>query len=89
MKFFISILVVLFGLFQIITSKFKKNTRNYRKIASDPSYNPLPKSWESGSRNAFGGGHNLKKYKNYSSKLNHYHTYQDTTAQLRKVVNGQ
>ena len=64
MKFFISILVVLFGLFQIITSKFKKNTRNYRKIASDPSYNPLPKSWESGSRNAFGGGHNLKKYKN-------------------------
>ena len=88
MKFFILLLVALFGLFQIINSKLRKNSRNYRKIPADPSLNPLPKLWATGPRNAYGGGHNLDKYKKYSSKLAHYHNYHDTTAQLRKVVTG-
>ena len=89
MKFFISLLVVLFGLFQIISSKLtKKNSGNYRKIPADPSLNPLPRLYATGPRNAYGGGHNLDKYKRYSSKLAHYHNYKDTTAQLRKVVLG-
>lgn len=87
MKFSISIFVTLFGLFQITNSKLKKNSR-HRKIPEDPSYNPLPKQWDTGAKNGYGGGHNLKKYQNYQSKLHHTHTYQDTTAQLNQVANG-
>ncbi len=89
MKFFNSLLLSLFAIFNLInmiSSKLRK--RNYRKITSDPSYNPLPKNYESGPVNSFGGGHNLNKYKAYSSKLANYHNYHDTTAQLRKTVTG-
>lgn len=85
MKFIIA-LFALFQLISLITSKLSK--RNYRKIPADPSLNPLPRLWATGPRNAYGGGHNLDKYKKYSSKLAHYHNYHDTTAQLRKVVTG-
>lgn len=89
MKFNKSILFFLCALFQLISlisSKTKK--RNFRKIPADPSLNPLPRLWATGPRNAYGGGHNLDKYKRYASRLAHYHNYHDTTAQLRKVVTG-
>ena len=94
MKFFNSLLLALFGLFQLISlisSKLRKSSKakdNHRKIPSDPSLNPLKENWATGPRHAFGGGQNLDKYKHYSSKLAHYHNYHDTTAQLRKVVTG-
>ncbi len=89
MKFFNKVLITLFALLNlisIISSKFRK--RNYSKISTDPSYNPLPKNWSTGPRNAFGGGHNYNKYKHYSSRLANYHNYHDTTAQLRHIVKG-
>lgn len=85
MKFFITLLLALFGLFQIISSKLRKH---HRKIPADPSLNPLPKIWATGPKNAFGGGHNLNKYKKYASRLASYHNYYDTTAQLRHAVTG-
>ena len=88
MKFFKSLftLLALFEIISLISSKLRK--RNHRKIPSDPSFNPLPANYQTGPLNAFGGGHNLQKYKAYSSKLVHNHNYHDTSAQLRTVVTG-
>ena len=96
MKFFNLLLLTFLGLFKLMTSKSSKkaNTRkdpsqanrNYRKVAPDPSYNPLPSSYQTGPRNNFGGGHNHHKYKAYNPKLANYHNYHDTTEQLKARV---
>ena len=90
MKFSQLLLFTILGLLKFITGsnlqKNKKNpsqgTRNYRKVAADPSLNPLPSSWETGPRNNFGGGHNHEKYQSYSGKLANHNQYHDTTRQL-------
>jgi hypothetical protein len=94
-KLFILSVVALFNLISLISSKkakAKKNypsssSRNYRKIAPNPSFNPLPKTWNTGPLNNFGGVHNHDKYKAYTSKLVGYHTYRDTTKELEARVN--
>lgn len=92
MKFFNKLILTIFGLFQLISlvsSKTKnRSKRNFRKIPEDPSHNPLPANWATGPRHAFGGGHNLEKYKHYTSKLAHFHNYHNTTPQLRSMVTG-
>lgn len=93
MKFFNLLLLTILGLFKIFSAKNAKakkhpsqGTRNYRKVAPDPSYNPLPNSWQTGPRNNFGGGHNAKKYGSYSSRIADYHQYHDSTQQLKNRV---
>lgn len=92
MKFSKLLILSIFGFFyllNLVVSKLKKakkhssdSTRNYRKVAADPSYNPLPASYETGPRHNFGGGHNHKKYRHYTEKLAQYHNYHDTTQQM-------
>lgn len=96
MKFFKLLLLTILGLFKLmslVSSKKAKTrrhpsqgTRNYRKVAPDPSYNPLPNSYQTGPRTNFGGGHNHHKYKAYNSKIANYNNYHDTTQQLKARV---
>jgi len=96
MKFFKLLILTILGLFHVpslISSKSAKGrkhpsgaTRNYRKVAPDPSLNPLPASYQTGPLNNYGGGHNHAKYKAYNFKLADYHNYHDTTTQLKHRV---
>jgi len=96
MKFLKLLLLTILGLFKLMSlvSSKKANskkhpsqgTRNYRKVAPDPSFNPLPNSYQTGPRTNFGGGHNHKKYKVYNSRIADYHNYHDTTQQLKARV---
>jgi hypothetical protein len=55
-----------------------QGTRNYRKVHTNPSFNPLPNNWDTAPRHNFSnlGG---RKYHDHVSKLTNSHSYQDST----------
>jgi hypothetical protein len=57
-----------------------QSTRNYRKLQTDPSFNPLPHSYNTGPLNNY--AYNAPdKYRDYNDGLFTEHHYADTTNQ--------
>jgi len=87
MKFARYLTLLIIFIIQSFTKKIRHNhslsgdsqsTRNYRKLHTDPSYNPLPQSWSSGAINSF-AQHSPQKYNAYNSQLNNQHSYSHTS----------
>ncbi len=96
MKFVKLLLLPIILILQVFSKKLRNKydpmlsgvsqaTRNYRKVHSDPSYNPLPHSYTTGPRNSF-ATHYSRKHMEYNSKLHHAHNYQDTTHVMAEKV---
>ncbi len=81
MKLFVFIIVFL----EIVQLKSfpSQSTRNYRKTAPNPSYNPLPRKWETGRRNSLPYNRPNTSYR-YGEQLHNSHTYVDASNQMRQ-----
>ena len=80
---FVLIILALFELAQLETLP-SQSTRNYRKRHPDPSFNPLPSSWETGPINNLPLQRPDKGYHTYNSQLFNDHKYEDKTSQMRQ-----
>lgn len=80
--FLLTILVILKLVSETMAKKKMRHptqsTRNYRKLHTDPSYNPLPSHHTTGPRYNF-ARHIPHKYRAYNSGITNLHTYTDTT----------
>jgi hypothetical protein len=79
---YVLIILAIFELVQL-RSLPSQSTRNYRKGHPDPSYNPLPNSWETGPRNSL-PLQRPDKYHRYNSQLFNAHSYEDKTPTMRQ-----
>ena len=87
MKFIV--LVFLFALLSLISSKLRKSKRIFTKKEEDPSGNPMPEQYHTGPRHAHGShSQNYQKYKEINQSLALNHKYKDTTPQLKKTILG-
>ncbi len=80
----IKFMLIIFVLIELaIQSIPSQATRNYRRRKPDPSFNPLPATWETGARNAL-PLQRPDKYNSYNSKIHKAHAYMDKTTQMRE-----
>ncbi len=95
MKFARYLLLPIILLLQVLSKKVRskydpmfdgvsQSTRNYRKLHTDPSFNPLPQSWTTGPRQNFANPN--PKHVAYYSKLHNTHGYHDTTHVMAEKV---
>jgi hypothetical protein len=82
MKFmkFILIIFVLFELAQL--RELSQSPRNYRKRHTDPSNNPIPEKWDTGSKNER-PSQSPRKYAGYVSQSYREHEYKDHSNEMR------
>lgn len=89
MKFLKLLLLPIILIWQLYAKKVHKKydpmfntvsqaTRNYRKLHTDPSYNPLPQHWTTGPRDNFSNTP-ARRHLAYNAGLHHAHHYHDTT----------
>ena len=87
MKFMklILLIIVLFEIVQLKKQFPSQSTRNYRKYAPNPSYNPLPNRWQTGPRNSIPLQRPHDSYR-YGEQLHNEHTYVDSTNKMRQLA---
>jgi hypothetical protein len=87
---FMKYILIIFSFIQLVELRnFRSQaSRNYRKIHTDPSYNPIPDNHNTGGRNINLNLQSTDKYIPYSRKLSHEHSYKDRTNEMKSLANS-